>query len=233
MWLTDQIFSLVWDISAWFYEAFQEVKDWVWPFHYLAPPLYYIHRAFFDMLTPIAQLGDWADEVTTEIGRILGMGEIALHFKYWLDRAAWSWDWIGDAWRYVWDMIDSWWSSTSSTVLAWIDQAVSNTVTLINQVEASLGDLRSSWSGFWTVTWPEMSTLVSNIRLDLAGFLTVTLPGLATWTGVESFVNSQLTNWFPFYDELAAAWGEIREFMINPWDWLLAHFVDWFLGTEV
>lgn len=233
MWLIDQIFSLVWDISGWFYEAFQEVKDWTWPLHYLAPPLYYIHRAFFDLLTPIAQLGDWADNVTTEIGRILSLGEITLYLEYWLDRAEWSWQWITDAWYHVTDLVDTWWSSTQLTVRAWIDEATTTLQLLINDLSTSFQLLNKAWDDFKGMI-PTIDQVIYWWNNWTGNVLTLVD---TWWTSTMGEVEGLIDSAFAERESWWAGWSDFRssvaEFFGDPLEYLWTRFTDWFLGPEV
>ncbi|KKM86231.1 hypothetical protein LCGC14_1281020 [marine sediment metagenome] len=77
MFITDPIFSLVWDISDYFYEAWLEVRGWVWPFNLLQYPFYAISTAFWRLLTPIATLGDWIDGIAGQLGHDIGHLRVA------------------------------------------------------------------------------------------------------------------------------------------------------------
>ncbi len=218
---TDRIFSLLWDISDDFYNAYLEVKGWIWPFNLLQYPLNALSWAFWDLLTPIADLGDWIASSNIDIVGILTSSQIFALLGTWLDYAEDAWAWVFNAWWNVRAIIDGWWISTSGIVLAWIDSAAASVQTLINQASAFLAELRSEWDNFWTMTWPNFLSDFWNLRTAWDSFLSVTLPGLATWDGIGSLVESTLRSWFPFRDELAALWGEIRTMFADPEDYLI------------
>ncbi len=230
--ITDPIFSLVWDISDFFWVAYREVRDWIWPFNLLATPLRAISDAFWALLTPIAALGEWTINVDISLSRMLT----------WSDLTDWMFDlmlallpiitWINNATSNVQSIVNNWWSGTSWTVRSWIDSAVAGFQALINQVAANLATLQSTWDNFWTLTWPAMIADLGDLRSSWTNFLTVTLPGLASWSEIQSVVNSTLTSWLPFRDDLAAMWPAIALFFTNPLDYLAARLETWFWGES-
>jgi len=217
----DRIFNLVWDISDYFYAAWNEARDWIWPFSMLQYPLYALSDAFWSLLTPVAQFADWTWDVSQSLNDFLDRSGILSFLRTWLNYAEWAWYWILDHVSIIVGILEAWWSGTSSTVLAWIDAALSGAQALINQVVADLGNLRTAWDNFWTITWPALVADLGGLRSSWESFVSSTLPGLATWTGSQSLIESTLRTWFPFYDELAALWGEIRDMFTDPEDYLL------------
>jgi hypothetical protein len=216
MWLTDRIFSLVWDISDYFYRAYQEASDWIWPFSYIQYPFYSLYRAFWSLLWPIADLGDWLGDLDDRIADVMDRAGVLSLLRTWINYAEAAWDWISDSWRNVTSIVASWWSGTSSMVLAWIDQVRDYARVLVDQVRASLGDLRSSWDNFWTISWPTMLSDLGGLRSSWESFLSSTLPNLATWTGSQALIETTIRTFFPFYDELVQFWSGIREFFSDP-----------------
>lgn len=206
----DAIFSLVWDISTFFNNAYETVSDWVWPFYYLANPLYWIKLAFWNLLTPIAHFGDWVNDVADKVSDILGPEGIISLLRTWLTYAENAWSWISNAFSNVWNIIDTWWTTAKTTVQGWIDIAKQAVISLLDTVSKSLASLQTAWDNFRTIT----------------------LPTLATGKVVSDLINSSLRTWFPFYDDLVKLWDGIKAFFVNPFDWLLEHFTDWFLGKE-
>ena len=146
----DDIFSIVWDISDWFWSAYLEVDSWIYPFYYLAPILLEISDAFWDMLDPIADLSDWAYDIQEAIGSILDLGDIWDAFRDWFIAASDAWEWVLDAFETVTGWIDNWWSDTSLIVQGWIDTAKEALQTLIDDLTTWLTDLQAAWDAFKT-----------------------------------------------------------------------------------
>ncbi len=225
---TDPIFSLVWDISDFFFDAFLTVEEWIWPFNLLQYPLYAIRQAFFQLLSPIANLGEWIDSVGSGAGGILDMWDILDFLAPWLDFATRAFNWTQNAALIISRQINEWWSSTGNQVQGWIDSAVAGFQSLISQVSASLGDLRTEWDNFWTLTWPALVLDLGSLRSSWESFVSTSLPGLATWSGTGDLIDSTIRTWFPFYDDLVTLWGDMLEFFTNPLDYLASLLERWF-----
>ncbi|KKL86587.1 hypothetical protein LCGC14_1943220 [marine sediment metagenome] len=157
-------------------------------------------------------------------------GVLAL-LSSWIAQAEAAWDWVRWADWNVWDIVTAWWSSTILTVQGWIDTAIAGGQTLINQVASSLATLQSTWDNFWTLTWPALVADLGGLRSSWDNFLVNILPTLASASGVQSLINSTLTTWLPFYDDLVNLWGEIALFFTNPLDYLAARLESWFWGN--
>ncbi len=208
------------DAGNWFYNLYLDAYFAGWPLDLLADRFLSLSSAFYNLAWHFSDFGTWVNQAAVQLQGILSWSTIYSNIvSYWPginQIGAWFTSWTAN----VGDIVGSWWSTTSLTVQTWIDQAVVNIGLLTDQLEASVVQLAASWSDFWTLTWPAMLSDLGGLRSSWDNFLAGVLPGLATWTGVETFVNSQLTSWFPFYDELAAAWGGIQEFFADPEEWL-------------
>jgi len=194
LYFVDRIFSIVWDISDWFYEAYRIARDWWWPFDLLASPLRYISDYFWDLLTPISHLGDWIEDVVDTLQNILTFSNIWSYFKDWFQWAEWAYDWVRTARSKVDDIVNTWWSSTQQAVISWVNEAKAYALSLFTNLQSLLGSLQSTWDDF----------------------ITQTLPNLADWTGIQSMINTTLSIWFPFYNELTSLWSEIKKFFVDP-----------------
>ena len=226
------IFSLVWDISDWFYSAYREVSGWVWPFHYLQYPLYGLYRAFWSLLSPIANFAEWTGDVWNKIQSIFSLAQITAYFRTWIDAAINAWNWVSNSFWNVWNIVESWWSSAKFTVLGWIDIATLGFDALIVW-----------WDEFWKITWPQwMATLeVLGSRID--DFFKNTLPGLfnveyaAIWwvtklLDVMGLIDSSFVDRKDFWEGWQEMKGKVVEFFQDPLEFLLTLFTDWFLGPE-
>lgn len=219
------IFSFIWDISDWFLSAYQEVSGWIWPFHYLQHPLYGLYRVSRDLLTPIADFWEWAENIATRIQAAFTSEGILGLIKWWFP---WLFDigeWFYGRWNWFISEVGDWWEGTKITVLGWIDTAIEGLVTL-----------RVAWDEFWKVTFPQWTATLEVLGSTIGDFFTNTLPTLFDisyaweWWGyrlkeVQLLINSNLRVWFPFYDDMA-------EFFSDPGEFLLSKLTDWFLGKE-
>ncbi|MBA7714627.1 hypothetical protein ES703_123656 [subsurface metagenome] len=233
MWWVDTIYAWVWDFAWQLREWGDSIWTWIPYYEWFRNRLYDAAEWLWKLLTPIAHFSDWVYDVGGKVENILSIVDIIALLKDWLDWAAWSWQWIDNAWEIITGWIDEWWSSTSLTVQTWISIATEG-----------LADLLTAWDDFWTITWPEWTSKLDNLTSELHSFFTLTLPGLVsfdwlgTWwndrlTEVNTLINDTIKIWLPFYDSLATLWSNVAEFIVNPLDWLEKRLADWFLGPEV
>lgn len=207
----DDIFSFVWDISDFFYNAFLEVAGWVWPFKLLATHLYSLHLAFWYMLTPIAHFGDWVSDVATKVANILSGTDIISLLRTWLTYAEDAWSWVANAWWNIWSTIVDWWKTVTPIVQGWIGIATQG-----------LPELLVAWKLFWIINWPQV----------------VSLATLAIWWDTQLLaIGKLLDTAFTTRQSLWSGWQEIKaqviEFFTDPVEFIWEKFTDWFLGPEV
>lgn len=228
----DDIFSFVWDISDWFYSAYQEVKGWVWPFYYLQYPLYGLYQVFRSLLTPIAHFSDWTREVWSKVQEIFSLEQITAYFRTWIDYATAAYWWVVSAFWNVWNIVEDWWSSAKYVVLAWIDDAKLWFQALLNEANAWLAQLQADWDSIVgkIPTWDEVGAWWSNWR----GNVLATITGW--WVGALLDVVGLIATAFIEREGFWAGWQDFRDkvadFFTDPLEFLWTLFVDWFLGPE-
>lgn len=179
-------------------EVYETTKGWIWPFQLISNPFYWLYTFFHTLASLFGQFLDWVTALADQIKNVLSWESIKNLILSWLPGLDSLIAWFSDWKNKVWGAVEFWWEEISTTVLGWIDAAVEG-----------LSDLKAAWDNFWTVTFP---TLVS-------------FDWLATWwgsqlPGIQSLIYSTLKTWFPFYDELASLWGEIRAFFADPLQWV-------------
>jgi len=232
MWWTDQIFSIIWNISTLFYNLASTTSTWVWPFYYISTPFYAIGDLFWAWLEPIANFGVWADDVWARVQKVLdeeGVLSLILWVFPWLTDVG---NWFATRWEWFLAEANEWWAAISLEVKGWIEIARQTLQALINDLTTWLATLQAAWDDFWTETWPEWTAKLDILKAGWDAFWVTTFPTLANWTGVQSLIDSALRTWFPFYDDLIAIWNEVVEFFTNPLEFLLTRLTDWFLGPE-
>ena len=214
--IIDKIFSFIWDISAWFKEAYLTVSEWIWPFSNLAEPLYIISDLFWRLLTPIAQFHDWVANVEGVIQTSISWDTIKDAILDWLPNleSVVTW-WQGWETR-VGELVLEWWGATSLNIKEWISIATEG-----------FSDLVIAWNNFWTITWLEWITNFSILKTTWDSFLSEIYPTLVDWTTLNSWWNNTaivvqrlmedtIKAYFPFYDNLANLWDSIAEFFADP-----------------
>lgn len=220
MWFISSIISWLGSISDYFYDAYREVIDWVWPFYYLAYPLYYLYIGFYNLANYFGYFGDWVNDVAAKAANILSLTQIYSYFSYYFDAALNAWDWVVNAFGNVWTIVDDWWSSVRYTVLAWVEEAKSYAAALVDNVSYRLSSLQSAWDNF-----KGMIPSISEIIAWFANWWAKILANIISWGAlpgsvISTLIDSKIRDWFPFYDDLAALWGDIVLFFTDPLQWL-------------
>lgn len=232
MWFLTQIVGELYDISDWFYDAYQEVRDWVWPFYLLKYPLYSLYTSFNFVAYSFGYFNDWLDWADDKLDDIMGWSTIRSYIRSWLpdlEDAIYWWDrW----WVWVGNEIDDWWASQKNTVKGWIAIATQ-----------PLDDLLTEWYTFWNYTFPSWMSRLNTLRVAWDNFWTVTFPNLISfnwlgiwwdtkWQEIDTLINSKLLEWSPFLEGWQEWRDSVVEFFSDPLEWLLGKFTDWFLGKE-
>ena len=228
MWFLDQIISYLASARDWLFSAYDEVRGWVSPFHYLSTPLFYIWIAFDRLVIYFSYFNDWVTDTATKLTTILSYANISSYFSYYFDAAAAAWSWVANSWWNVTNIINSWWSSAQYTVLAWIDDAKYWLQTQINSLNIWVSNLQASIN--------ELLALIPSISEIIAWFSnwwSLILAAIISWGGlpaalIQDLINSTLRLWFPFYDALAGLWNNIAEFFADPLDWIYNKLEEFF-----
>uniref|UniRef100_A0A6M3XWG6 Uncharacterized protein n=1 Tax=viral metagenome TaxID=1070528 RepID=A0A6M3XWG6_9ZZZZ len=229
----DDIFSLIWDISEWFYDCYIEANTWVYPFRYVATPFYYLYRSFWNLLTPIAQFSDWVYDVQQKVTGILSFADIWTEFSKWFKWAEWAWSWVLDASLIINYYISNWWSSASLTVQSWISEARTYAESLVAGAMVIVTNLQAAWDAFKGKI-PSIDAVVAwwgNWSGELLSVINT------WWTGALLEVQVLINSAFTVRESLWSGWQDWRDqvidFFTDPVEFLWAKFTDWFLGPEV
>ena len=198
------------DIADFFYDAYQEVRDWISPFDLLKYPLYGIYGRFRWLAEWFTDFGDWLYWAADLIDEILSWSNIKNMISSWLYGIESALDWFLSWTIWVGQYISDWWSSILPYILAYVDNAIEG-----------LEDFAASWDNFWTNIFPN---LVSFDWLDI------------WWQSrlleIDALIGSWLTSFRPFWEGWQEVRAEVTDFFADPLEWLLAQFTDWFLGKE-
>lgn len=229
----EEIIDLLWEISQWFYDAYQEVKDWVWPFYLLKYPLYAIYGRFMWLSEEFYDFSEWLEWAADLLGSVFSWTTIKSLIRSWLPGLEAAIDWFLSWTTWVGQYITDWWSGILPYILTYVDNAVGGLV-----------DLATIWDNFWTVTWPQWMSLFDELVSSWDDFWTNIFPDLVSFTWLTTWWNGKLleidtliNSWFLAFAPFWSGWQEIRdnvlEFFADPLEWLWTRFTDWFLGPEV
>uniref|UniRef100_A0A6M3LUN3 Uncharacterized protein n=1 Tax=viral metagenome TaxID=1070528 RepID=A0A6M3LUN3_9ZZZZ len=206
--------------SGFFYQVYLETLDWVYPFWLISDFFYELAQTCADLSWDFADFSVWVQVITDRITGVLSWDTV---WSYILDRVPnletirdWFYNITGNILSVVYD----WWAETSSTVLDWIDEAkqwarlwidylqgqVDELRVMIQDIPGAIPDLSNILD--WFTDWP------GHIHTYIDTWWT------STMGDVQGLIDSSLTTWFPFYDDLVGLWGGIKEFFTDPEDWL-------------
>lgn len=228
----DDIFSLVWDISSFFYDAYIEVEGWIWPFYLLNWPLYLLYKAFHSLLEPIGHFGDWVDAVADKLSSVFSIAEITAHFSTWIGYATDAWDWISNAWWNVIYIVGDWWADKKVTVQGWIDIAKEWALDLIDAIGEDLAKL---WEN---VQWFFDNLLTFDEIIEWwKDWLGLTAAAMLRWGFVTALdIAGLITTAFIEREDFWAGWQDwkdmVADFFEDPLEFLWELFTDWFVGPE-
>uniref|UniRef100_A0A6M3JZB2 Uncharacterized protein n=1 Tax=viral metagenome TaxID=1070528 RepID=A0A6M3JZB2_9ZZZZ len=231
--------DIIYDIRRlvkYLYQAFGDAALWCWnstlPLDWLGDFFLEVYNHLTDLHYSLYLFARDYEDLWDAIVNILTESDIFRILRDWLNYAENAWNWIKNFIQYPGEALGDWWQGALDTVKDLIAVAVEGLI-----------ELKVAWDSFWTITFPNWTTELLRIGLELSDFFTITLPGLLTfdWLGIwfdnrlediQSLINSTIQVWFPFYNDLVELWNDILEFFTDPLTWLEKKFTDWFLGEE-
>jgi len=193
-------------VEEWFYEAYQEVRDWVYPFYLLKYPLYGLYGAFLWLVEGFYDFYQWLEWAADRIDEILNWTNIRNLIRSWLygieDILTWFLSWT----YWVRQEIADWWEGILPYILSYVDNAVEG-----------FTDFIAIFDNFLTVILPNL----------------LTFDWLTTWWDsrlleIDALISSWLTSFSPFWE----GWQEIRtslaDFFADPLQWIYSKLDEFF-----
>lgn len=216
----DWIIEELEDIADFFYEAYQEVKNWWPPFDLLKYPLYGIYGRFRWLAEWFTDFRDWLDWAADRIDEIFSWSNIQSMIRSWLSGIEAAIDWFLSWTTWVGQYINDWWVGILPYILTYVDNAVEGLV-----------NLKAIWDNFWTVRWPALLDDLELLRANWSQFWSVTFPTLVSFAWLTTWwnsrlldINSLIESWTLTLAPFWAGWQEIRdqvfEFFNDPLKWL-------------
>lgn len=202
----DWIVELLYDVCLFFYDIYQEVKDWPDWASFISEFFYSLYDAFYDLAKAFEDFDEWVDDVADRVRDILDFENIWDYFEDWFTWAEDAWNWVEDAWDRVTNIVDEWWLVTSSTVAGWIAAATEG-----------FDELKEAWDDFWTNTLP---TLIS-------------FDWLSTWwedrlLDIQDLIDAPVKTIM----DILESWQEVRdsvlEFFSDPFQWIYDRLDEFF-----
>jgi len=181
-----------------FYDAYQEVKSWIYPFYLLKYPLYGLYGVFKWLVEGFYDFYQWLDWAADQIDEILSWSNIRSLIRSWLYKIEDALDWFLNWTYWIGQYINDWWSGILPYILSYIDDAVEG-----------LEDFATTWNNFWTNIFPN---LVSFAWLD-------------TWwqsrlLDIDALIEGWLTSFQPFWEGWQEVRDEVTSFFADPLQWV-------------
>lgn len=199
-----------------------------WPIDFIGDGFLFLANFFAEASGYFYDASDWYYTVSFRLADILSASQIYTYFKAYFDAAVNAWSWVQAAVANVRAVIEDWWSATSSDVLGWIDAAKQWAGLRIDSLQDQLDELRVMVQDI-PGALPDLSAILEWFT-DWPGRV---LEVITTWWAghlleIGDLIDGTIKTWFPFYDELAALWGEIREFFTDPEQWIYSRLDSFF-----
>jgi len=219
-------------VSGYFYNIYQIVYDWPWPYWVVAGRFYFLSDLFSKLAWQFSDFGGWVNQVSSQLATTLSWYTVKSYILSWLPNIAAVSDWFRNIQWNVTQIINAWWSYTGYQVGVWIAAARDYLQVQVNNVNAWLARLQAMANEFtgrlptldgiisWWTSWPG----------NVLAFVNT------WWTGrlleVRGLINSAFLEREPFW----SGWQDLRdsvfEFFSDPLSFLERKFTDWFLGAE-
>ena len=220
-------------LSDYFYDAYLEINGFPWPFWYAAWPFYAISSVTLDIAYDFLDFGWWVGDITNKIRAVIGWDRIWINIRnsiYWIFLDIRK---LPDWFTAVTQTVNEWWAAAMEEVLDLIDSSKAWAQIWIDYLQDQIGALTAQINDLVSLI-PDMT----DILLWFSGWAGNVVSVIDNWwTGALSEVQSLINSAFIVRENYWRGWqdwrDQVTEFFINPWDWLLSHFVDWFLGSEV
>jgi len=215
-WISERLVA----VSGFFYLAYLETLDWVYPFWLLSDFFYSLAQVFADLSWDFYDFNVWVTHISDRIPGILSWGTIWSFIVGQVPNLEEIRDWFYSWWSNVYGVVTEWWSSTSTTVLGWIDAVYDWARLWIDYLQDQVDELRVMIQNIpgaipdlsvileWFINWTGNVTMVINTWW------------FSTLTSVQSLIDSA----FVIRTDFWAGWQDWRdkvtEFFTDPEDWL-------------
>ena len=232
MWFVVSIIERLSEARDWLWDAYLEVRDWIFPFYYLQYPLYGLYVAFHYLVFYWDAFSNWLTWANTMLGDLPTVWTFWVYFQEWFEAGWNAWTWVINAIGNIWSIIDNWWTATMVDVQSWINEAKQWTRLWIDYLQGQVDELR--------VMIQDIPGAIPDLSIIWAWFTDWTGNVLSVitswWSGALLEVQALINSAFTVREDYWSGWQELRsqvtEFFSDPLTWLEQRFTDWFLGAE-
>ena len=127
IWIIEELIA----IQEFFYDAYLEVRDWVWPFYYLQYPLYGLYGSFYWLEDGFYEFYQWLLWAADKLDDIFSWAYLKALIGSWLYGIEEALDWFQNWGYWVGQYILSWYATVLDDILAYIDLAVEGLASLV------------------------------------------------------------------------------------------------------
>jgi len=228
MWFINSIVSWLSSVRDYFYNAYLEVRSWVYPFYTLSYPLYSLYYAFYYLASYFSSFNEWVDDVANKVASILSYSNIYSYFSTYFTYAVDAYYWVRDASQNILWKIDNWWSTTSANVLSWIEDAKQWAKSLIDQVASDLTRLREAWDNF-----VGRIPSIDEVLLWFKDWWGSVLINLDSWWAdrlldVTGLIDTAIKNWSPVLESWQTIYALFSDFFEDPLQWFYNKLEEFF-----
>ena len=220
MWFFDYILYWLREIRDRLYNAYSVVYNWYYPFWYLATPIHSIYLAFYYLVIYFGYFDSWVTYVNNKLAQVWTLQSVLNYLQTTINYAMWAWQWVANATYNVTKIFMARWAD----VMAAVDARLAS---LSAFVDGQIRYLRGEFTNLQTIVAEFLSKLpsLSEILSWFTNWWANIRAPLETWWNeklldIKSLIQSELRDWFPFYDDLTGLWSNIVEFFTDPEEWL-------------
>lgn len=185
------IVSRIQDIADYFYDAYLEVFDWIYPFNLLAPPLYYICYGFSYLAYYFDQFSDWVDFAASRISDILDWSTIWSFILSYVPNLSAISNWFNSWKDFIWQEVITWWQYKKEQVESWIDVAKDTLQYQLDYLSIRVDSIQSRISDIVSMI-PSATDILTSAQALIDGAF---LSRQDFWQGWQDF-RSQVTDFF-------------------------------------
>lgn len=201
-------------------DAYNEVTGWIFPFGYLAYPLYGLYTAFYYLVYYFGNFNDWLVWADGRITQIISEYDIWSILSTPISWAQVAYNWVYYATYNVQTVITGWWSATSSTVMSWVYAANDYALFLYNSLLSSINIIQSQLDNL-DLEFPDIPELLAWF-LNWWGNI---LANLNLWWSdrlfeIQGLITSKFIEFTPFWEGWQELRSEVTEFFDDPLQWV-------------
>lgn len=214
--------------SSYFYDLYLEAYDAPYIPYAFAWPLYLMSDLFADISWAFYDFYYWAYDVVDRLGDILSWSTIYGYItSYWPNLNS-ALSWFSNWYNNVINAVEDFFNDAQGTIQQWINSAVDLALAAWDWLIDGFNTLQIAWDNFKSKipTIDELIDWFSNWWGNVLS--TLRSWGMLAANEIRDLIDSKISEWFPFYDNLVSLWGEIQDFIADPLQYAYDKLDEWF-----